>query len=140
LQKGGWWLDSPREFSVMAVLHEQTHAPELPDHELAELQRGAEAPRLGSTIRFDPAMRREGAPRGKRGRRQRYIDAAIQRRVTIEVLFGMALPQTRGFVESLLRLTGLDGNAPDFEPRSAVGRRPWPSTSRTGARTARCTC
>jgi hypothetical protein len=29
-------------------------------------------------------------------------------------LFGMGLRQTTGFVESLLRLTGLDSNVPDF--------------------------
>ena len=35
--------------------------------------------RRGSlTIWFDPAMTREAAPTGKRGRRQSYSDAAIQ--------------------------------------------------------------
>jgi len=38
----------------------------------------------------------------------------------MKVLFGMALRQTTGFVESLLRLTGLDWNEPDF---STIGRR-----------------
>jgi hypothetical protein len=32
----------------------------------------------------------------------------------MKVLFGMALRQTTGFVESLLRLTGLDWAVPDF--------------------------
>jgi len=32
----------------------------------------------------------------------------------MKVLFGMALRQTTGFVESLLRLTGLDWDVPDF--------------------------
>jgi hypothetical protein len=32
----------------------------------------------------------------------------------MKVLFGMALRQTTGFVESLLRLTGLDWPVPDF--------------------------
>ena len=32
----------------------------------------------------------------------------------MKVLFGMALRQTTGFVESLLRLTGLDWVVPDF--------------------------
>jgi hypothetical protein len=34
--------------------------------------------------------------------------------MTMKVLFGMALRQTTGFVESLLRLTGLNGAVPDF--------------------------
>ena len=32
----------------------------------------------------------------------------------MKVLFGVALRQTTGFVESLLRLTGLDWLVPDF--------------------------
>jgi len=66
------------------------------------------------TIWFDPAMRWEGAPTGKRGRRRLYSDAAIQSCLTLKVLFGMALLQTNGFVESLLRLIGLDWSVPDF--------------------------
>ena len=38
----------------------------------------------------------------------------------MKVLFGMALRQTIGFVESLLRLVGLDWDVPDF---SALSRR-----------------
>ena len=36
----------------------------------------------------------------------------------MKVLFGMALRQTTGFVESLLRLTGLDWDVPDFSTLS----------------------
>jgi hypothetical protein len=50
----------------------------------------------------------EAAPTGKRGRQPDLGDAAIQTCLTMNVLFGMALRQTTGFVESLLRLTGLD--------------------------------
>lgn len=71
--------------------------------------------RRGSlTIWFDPAMTWEAAPTGKRGRQPDYSDAAIQTFLTMKVLFGMALRQTTGFVESLLRLTGLDWAVPDF--------------------------
>ncbi len=60
--------------------------------------------RRGSlTIWFDPAMTWEAAPTGKRGRRPAYGDAAIQTCLTMKVLFGMALRQTTGFVDSLLR-------------------------------------
>jgi hypothetical protein len=38
----------------------------------------------------------------------------------MKVLFGMALRRTTGFVESLLRLTGLDWKVPDF---SSICRR-----------------
>ncbi|MGA0543631.1 IS5 family transposase [Neotabrizicola sp. VNH66] len=75
--------------------------------------------RRGSlTIWFNPAMTWEAAPTGKRGRHPAYGDAAIQTCLTMKVLFGMALRQTTGFVESLLRLVGLDWAVPDFSTLS----------------------
>jgi Transposase DDE domain len=65
-------------------------------------------------------MTRGGEPTGKRGRTPDYIDAAIQTCLTMKVLFGLALRQTTGFVESLLRLIGLDWAVPGF---SALSRR-----------------
>ena len=50
--------------------------------------------RRGSlTIWFDPAMNWDAAPTGRRGRQRTYSDAAIQRCLTMKVLFGMALRQ-----------------------------------------------
>lgn len=60
----------------------------------------------------------DAAPTGKRGRQPDYSDAAIQTCLTMKVLFGMALRQTTGFVESLLRLIGLDWTVPDFSTLS----------------------
>jgi len=75
--------------------------------------------RRGSlTIWFDPEMSWEAKPSGKRGRQHSYSDAAIQSCLTMKVLFGMALRQTTGFVESLLRLSGLDWSVPDFSTLS----------------------
>ena len=75
--------------------------------------------RRGSlTIWFDPEMSWDAAPTGRRGRQQTYSDAAIQTCLTMKVLFGMALRQTTGFVESLLRLVGLDWTVPDFSTLS----------------------
>ncbi|WP_349306288.1 transposase [Pseudomonas sp. GX19020] len=75
--------------------------------------------RRGSlAIWFDPAMTWEAAPSGKRGRQRDYSDAAIQTCLTMKVLFGMALRQTTGFVESQLRLVGLDWTVPDFSTLS----------------------
>ena len=75
--------------------------------------------RRGSlTIWFDPAMKWKAAPTGKRGRQADYSDAAIQTCLTMKVLFGMALRQTTGFVESLLQLIGLDWDVPDFSTLS----------------------
>ncbi len=54
-------------------------------------------------IWFDPAMTWDAAPTGKRGRQPDYSDAAIQTCLTMKVLFGMALRQTTGFVESPAR-------------------------------------
>lgn len=66
------------------------------------------------TIWFDPDMDWTPPPSGKRDRQQSYSDAAIQACLTMKVLFGMALRQTTGFVESLLRRIGLDWSVPDF--------------------------
>ena len=75
--------------------------------------------RRGSlTIWFDPAMTWDATPTGKRGRQPVYGDAAIQTCLTMKVLFGMALRQTTGFVQSLLRLIGLDWAVPDFSTLS----------------------
>ncbi|NGM47970.1 IS5-like element ISPko3 family transposase, partial [Rhodobacter sp. SGA-6-6] len=75
--------------------------------------------RRGSlTIWFDPEMIWAAAPTGKRGRQPSYSDAAVQTCLTMKVLFGMALRQTTGFVESLLQLIGLDWAVPDFSTLS----------------------
>lgn len=62
----------------------------------------------------DPEMTWVPPPNGKRGRRQSFSDAAIQTCLTMKVLFGMPLRQTTGFVQSLLRLVGLDWAVPNF--------------------------
>ena len=75
--------------------------------------------RRGSlTIWFDPEMIWDATPSGKRGRQQSYSDTAIQACLTMKVLFGMALRQTTGFVESLLHLIGLNWVVPDFSTLS----------------------
>lgn len=51
---------------------------------------------------------------GKRGHQPTFADAAIQFCLTIKYLFGLALLQATGMVESLLRLVGLDWAVPDF--------------------------
>lgn len=63
-------------------------------------------------------MNWEGLPTGRRGRQPGYSDAAIQTCLTLKVLFGFALRQTTGFVESLLRLAGLAWSVPDFSTLS----------------------
>ena len=66
------------------------------------------------SIWFDPEMPWHAARTGKRGRQPAFSDEAIQVCLTMKVLFGMPLRQTTGFVESLLRLAGLDWKVPDF--------------------------
>ena len=70
------------------------------------------------TIWFDPDMAWVPAPTGKRGRQPQYSDAAIQTCLSMKVLFGLALRQTTGFVESLLRLVDLGWPVPDFSTLS----------------------
>ena len=66
------------------------------------------------SIWFDPEIVWTPPPSGKRGRQQQFSDAAIQTCLTLKVLFGMPLRQTTVFVQSLLRLVGLDWATPDF--------------------------
>ena len=82
--------------------------------------------RRGSlTIWFDPEMSWDAAPTGRRGRQQTYSDAAIQTCLSMKVLFGTALRQRTGFVESLLRLVGLDRTVPTSARLAVAGKR-WP--------------
>ncbi|MBW3243757.1 IS5 family transposase [Epibacterium sp. DP7N7-1] len=83
-----------------------------PSYNTALKQRGS------LSIWFDPEMTWEPPPSGKRGGQQDYSDAAIQACLTLKVLFGMPLRQTTGFVESLLRLAGLDWAVPDYSTLS----------------------
>lgn len=53
-------------------------------------------------------------PTSKRGRKPSYGDTAILTCLTLKVLFGMPLRQTTGFVQSLLKLVGLDWVVPDL--------------------------
>jgi hypothetical protein len=66
------------------------------------------------SIWFDQRMQWFAAASGKRGRSPKFSDAAIQFCLTIKNLFGLALRQAMGFVESLLQLSGLHWPAPDF--------------------------
>ncbi|MFM2069350.1 MAG: hypothetical protein RLZZ584_4259 [Pseudomonadota bacterium] len=59
---------------------------------------------------------------GKPGRPVAYSDAAVQCCLTMKVLFGLPLRQTQGFMHSLLKLSGLDWQAPDY---STISRRQW---------------
>ena len=49
---------------------------------------------------------------GKRGRRPKYSDAAIQFSLTTKGLFNLALRQLMGMTQSLLKLAGLTGRCP----------------------------
>lgn len=55
---------------------------------------------------------------GKRGRQPTFSDVAIQCCLTMKCLFGLALRQTTGMVDGLLRLAELDWAVPDFSTLS----------------------
>ncbi|KGH26153.1 transposase ISSpo9 [Comamonas testosteroni] len=63
---------------------------------------------------MDKGMSWFAAISGKRGRSPQFSDAAIQFCLTIKNLFGLALRQTIGFVQSLLALSELPRPVPDF--------------------------
>lgn len=60
------------------------------------------------SIWFDPAITWEAAPTVKSGRQRDCRGGAVQTCLTMKALFGMALRQPPGLVESLPRLVGLD--------------------------------
>ena len=68
------------------------------------------------TIWLDKRMQWFAAASGKCGRSLKFSDAAIQFCLTIKNLLGLALRQTMGFVEYLLKLSGLHWPVPDFSP------------------------
>lgn len=72
------------------------------------------------TIWLDKDMQWYAPASGKRGRQRTFSDAAIQFCLSIKCLFGLALRQSLGLVQSLLRMAGLDWRVPDF---STVSRR-----------------
>ena len=72
------------------------------------------------TIWLDKEMLWYAPASGKRGRQQTFTDAAIEFCLSIKCLFGLALRQSLGLVQSLLRLAGLDWRVPDF---STISRR-----------------
>ena len=72
------------------------------------------------TIWLDKGMQWYAPSNGKRGRQHIFSNAAIQFCLGIKCLFGLALRQSLGMVESLLRLAGLDWRVPDY---STVCRR-----------------
>jgi hypothetical protein len=66
------------------------------------------------SIWLDVGMQWQALPRGKTGRPQQFSDAAIQCCLTLKALFGLPLRQSQGLVQSLLRLSGLPWQAPDY--------------------------
>ncbi|MBB4836865.1 hypothetical protein HNO87_003052 [Acinetobacter schindleri] len=65
-------------------------------------------------IWFDPATQWYALSKGKQGRNQTYSDAAIQCSLMIKSLFRLSLRMVTGFVQSLIKLCGLNWTAPDY--------------------------
>ena len=65
-------------------------------------------------IWFNPKTQWYAEPQGKQGRSQTYSDIAIQCCLMIKSLFRLTLRMVTGFVQSLIKLCGLDWTAPDF--------------------------
>ena len=72
------------------------------------------------TVWLDKDMQWYAPASGRRGRQRVFSDAAIQFCLSIKCLFGLALRQSLGLIQSLLHLAGLDWRVPDF---STISRR-----------------
>lgn len=59
-------------------------------------------------------MRWLSVPSGRLGRPMRFSDSAIEVCLTLKAVFGLALRQVTGLVESLLKLAELDWPVPDY--------------------------
>ena len=68
------------------------------------------------SIWFDPKTQWYAQSQGKQGRNQTYSDTAIQCCLMIKSLFRLSLRMVTGFVQSLIKLSGLDWTAPDYSP------------------------
>ena len=66
------------------------------------------------SIWFDPKTQWYAQPNGKHGRNQTYSDVAIQCCLMIKSLFRLSLRMVTGFVQSLIKLCGLDWTAPNI--------------------------
>ena len=66
------------------------------------------------TVWLDKRVCWFAAASGKRGRSPKFSDAAIQFCLTLKNLFGLALRQSTGLVQSVLQLSGLAWPVPDF--------------------------
>jgi Transposase DDE domain len=66
------------------------------------------------TLWLDKDMQWYAPASGKPGRQRVFCDAAIKFCLSIKCLFGLALRQSLGLLESLLRMAGLDWRVPDF--------------------------
>lgn len=96
---------------MMAGMHKQTETPKLQDRNSSAYNEALM--RRGSlTVLFDPEINRVSGLTSTRGRQRTCSDATIQTCVLIEVLFGMAIRQTTGFVERMLRRSTSTGQCP----------------------------
>ena len=65
-------------------------------------------------IWFDPSTRWYAQAQGKQGRNPIYSDTAIQCCLMIKSLFRLSLRMVTDFVQSLIKLCGLDWTASDY--------------------------
>ena len=63
---------------------------------------------------FDPKTQWYAQSQGKQGRNQTYSDIAIQCCLMIKSLFRLSLRMVTGFVQSLIKLCGLDWTTPNI--------------------------
>ena len=84
---------------------------------------GALATRGDITPRLSPEAVAgwESKPSGRRGGQEKFSDLAIVTCLTLLTILRLPLRQTEGFVRSLLRLGGLDMEAPDHSTLSRRG-------------------
>ena len=66
------------------------------------------------TIWFDPNTQWYAKENGKQGRTPTYSDAAIQCCLMIKSLFRLTLRMVKGFIRSLIKLSGLNWTVPDY--------------------------
>lgn len=82
LRKGVWQRDSPRESSAIAGADEQADTPDAQNHELAEPQRGAQAPRRAEDLvrpRHEMRTCADGQARAPSAPRSKARASAVRR-------------------------------------------------------------
>lgn len=108
LHKSSRWLGQARRMSASSWSNRKYRTRNWQEYKRALKARGS------LTVWCETGMQWHAPQSGKRGRNRCYSDAAIQCCLGFKVLFHLALRQTIGLFESLIKICALPWKTPNF--------------------------